>query len=260
VYRSRPVASTTVSVGSGNAYDVRYQNPNPTTNACKVKSIVNDVAGNLSSIFYDDVNIDWTPPTAVTTINDGKNSDINTVITSDSLSANWSSSKDPNSGISRYWYSIGTTPGAVNTLTWTSNLGDTLVTAKSLTLTAGQVYYFNVKSEDGAGLFSSVVSTNGQTVTVTTGVKDLQESNLVSVYPNPFTHSFEVSVTLTTDSDVDLAIVDALGKEVMQFHTKESKGTFTKTIDVNSLGLSSGNYFIKVKLNDKVLYKKIIKS
>jgi hypothetical protein len=260
VYRSRPVSSVTVSVGSGNANDARYQNPNPTTNACKVKSIVNDVAGNLSSIYYDDINIDWTAPTAVTAINDGKNADINTVVTSDSLSANWSSSKDPNSGISRYWYSIGTTPGAVNTLTWTSNLGDTLVTAKSLTLTAGQVYYFNVKSEDGAGLFSSVVSTNGQTVTVATGVKDMQESNLISVYPNPFTHSFEVSVTLTTDSDVDLAIVDALGKEVMQFHTKESKGTFTKTIDVNSLGLSSGSYFVKVKLNNNVLYKKMIKN
>ena len=260
VYRSRPVSSATVTVGSGNAYDARYQNPNPTTNACKVKSIVNDMAGNLSSIVYDDINIDWTPPTAVTTINDGKNADINTVVTSDSLSANWSSSKDPNSGISKYWYSIGTTPGAVNTRAWTSNLGDTLVTAKSLTLTPGQVYYFNVKSEDGAGMFSSVVSTNGQTVTVATGVKDLQESNLISVYPNPFTHSFEVSVTLTTDSDVDLAIVDALGKEVMQFHTKESKGIFTKTIDVNSLGLSSGSYFIKVKLNSNVLYKKMIKN
>ena len=260
VYRSRPVSSVTVSVGSGNTYDARYQNPNPTTNACKVKSIVNDVAGNLSSIYYDDINIDWTVPTAVTAINDGKNADINTVVTSDSLSANWSSSKDPNSGISKYWYSIGTTPGAINTRSWTSNLGDTLVTAKSLTLTAGQVYYFNVKSEDGAGLFSSVVSTNGQTVTVATGVKDMQESNLISVYPNPFTHSFEVSVTLTTDSDVDLAIVDALGKEVIQFHTKESKGTFTKTIDVNSLGLSSGSYFVKVKLNSNVLYKKMIKN
>ncbi len=260
VYRSRAVSSATVSVGSGNAYDARYQNTNPTTNSCKVKSIVNDVAGNLSSIYYDDVNIDWTVPTSVTIINDGKNADINTVVTSDSLSANWSSSKDPNSGISKYWYSIGTTPGALNTRSWTSNLGDTLVTAKSLTLTAGQVYYFNVKSEDGAGLFSSVVSTNGQTVTVATGVKDMQESNLISVYPNPFTHSFEVSVTLTTDSDVDLSIVDALGKEVIQFHTKESKGTFTKTIDVNSLGLSSGSYFVKVKLNSNVLYKKMIKN
>ena len=46
----------------------------------------------------------------------------------------------------------------------------------------------------------------------------------------------------------------------MQFHTKESKGTFTKTIDSNSLGLISGSYFVKVKLNNNVLYKKMIKN
>lgn len=259
VYRSRPISSVTVSVGTGNANDVRYQNPNPTTSSCKVKSIVNDVAGNLSSIDYDDINIDWTAPSNITSINDGKNTDINTVITSDSLSANWPSSKDPHSGISKYWYSIGTTPGATNTRGWTGNLADTLVTAKSLTLTAGQVYYFNVKSEDGAGLQSAVISTNGQTVNIATGVKDIQESNLISVYPNPFTNNFEISMTLINDSDVELSIVDALGKEVMVYHTKESKGVFTKTIDTNSLNLSNGTYFVKVKLNNEVLYKKMIK-
>lgn len=166
VYRSRPTTSVTVSVGSGNGNDARYQNVSPTQNACKVKSIVNDVAGNLSSIYYHDVNIDWTNPSNIATIKDGKAADINVVTTSDSLSANWSSSNDPNSAIARYWYSIGTSPGAVNTLTWTSNWGDTTVTAKNLTLVNGTTYYFNVKSENGAGLFSNVVSTNGQTVTV----------------------------------------------------------------------------------------------
>lgn len=166
VYRSRPTASVSVSVGSGNANDARYQNPNPTQNACKVKSIVNDAAGNLSSIYYHDVNIDWTAPSNITTINDGKANDINAVTTSDSLSANWRSSSDPNSAIARYWYSIGTSPGAVNTLTWTSNWGDTAVTVKNLSLVNGTVYYFNVKSENGAGLFSNVISTNGQTVSV----------------------------------------------------------------------------------------------
>ncbi len=166
VYRSRPTASVSVSVGSGNANDARYQNPNPTQNACKIKSIVNDVAGNLSSIYYHDVNIDWTNPSNITTIKDGKAADINAVVTSDSLSANWSSSNDPNSAIARYWYSIGTSPGAVNTLTWTSSWGDTTITAKNLVLVNGTTYYFNVKSENNAGLFSNVISTNGQTVTV----------------------------------------------------------------------------------------------
>ncbi|MCD6020206.1 MAG: N-acetylmuramyl-L-alanine amidase, negative regulator of AmpC, AmpD [Bacteroidetes bacterium] len=259
VYRSRPTASVNVSVGSGNANDARYQNPDPTQNACKVKSIVNDAAGNLSSIDYHDVNIDWTNPSNITSVNDGKSSDINVVITSDSLSANWSSSSDPNSAIAQYWYSIGTSPGAVNTLTWTNNWGDTTVTAKNLTLVNGTTYYFNVKSENGAGLFSNVISTNGQTVAIATGVQELTESNLVNVYPNPFNTSFVVSVDLNEDSEVNMTLIDARGREIISSKTKESKGTYTKTIDANSLNLSQGMYWVKIKYNDHELCKKLMK-
>lgn len=259
VYRSRPVASASVSVGSGNANDARYQNPNPTQNACKVKSIVNDVAGNLSSIYYHDVNIDWTNPLNIAVIKDGKAADINVVVTSDSLSANWSSSNDPNSAIASYWYSIGTSPGAVNTLTWTSNWGDTAVTAKNLVLVNGTTYYFNVKSENGAGLFSNIISTNGQTITIPTGVKELTESNLVKIYPNPFNQTFVVSLDLQNDSEVNMALIDALGREIISYQTKESKGVYTKTIDATSLNLSNGIYWVKIKYNDQELCKKLIK-
>lgn len=259
IYRSRPTASVSVSVGAGNANDIRYQNTNPTTFAAKVKSIVNDVAGNLSSIDYHDLNIDWTNPSNVTTINDGKTSDINVVVTSDSLSANWSSSNDPNSAIEQYWYSVGTSPGAVNTLTWTSNWGDTVAVAKNLVLTNGTTYYFNVKSENGAGLFSNVISTNGQTVSIATGVKELTESNLVNIYPNPFANSFVVSLDLQNDSEINMTLIDAAGREIISYQSKESSGTYSKTIDANSLNLSNGMYWVKIRYNGNELCKKLIK-
>jgi hypothetical protein len=260
VYRSRPTASVSVSVGSGNANDIRYQNPNPTQNAAKVKSIVNDGAGNLSSIYYHDLNVDWTPPTNVTMLNDGKAADINTVPFSDSLSANWLSSKDPHSGIEKYWYSIGTTPGATNTQTWTSNWGDTTVTVHNLVLTVGQVYYFNIKTENGAGLMSSVMSTNGQTVTsVATDVKELSNADMVNVYPNPFTQNFEVNIDLQTDTDLKVVLFDALGKEIIQFQSKESKGRYRKTIDTGALNLSQGVYWMTIKCNHQEFTKKLIK-
>jgi N-acetyl-anhydromuramyl-L-alanine amidase AmpD len=259
IYRSRPTTSVSVSVGTGNANDIRYQNPNPTTFAAKVKSIVNDVAGNLSTIDYEDLNVDWTNPSNITTINDGKTTDINVVITSDSLSANWTSSNDPNSAIAKYWYSIGTSPGAVNTLTWTSNWGDTAVTAKNLTLVNGTTYYFNVKSENGAGLFSNVISTNGQTVSIATSVKELTESDLVNIYPNPFANSFTVSLDLQNDSEINMTLIDAAGREIISYQTKESAGVYLKTIDANSLNLSRGMYWVKIKYNNQELCKKLIK-
>lgn len=260
IYRSRPTASVAVTVGTGNANDIRYQNPNPLQYAAKIKSIVNDAAGNLSSIDYYELNVDWTAPSNVLTINDGKATDINIVTTTDSLSANWSSSQDPHSAIARYWYSIGTTPGATNTQTWTSNWGDTTVTAHGLSLTPGQVYYFNVKTENGAGLFSGVTSTNGQTVTIATGVNEQALVDATHIYPNPFTHNFEVELNLDQDSDVELVLFDALGKEITSHRSKESKGLFKKTINTSLLDLSNGNYFMKVRVNTQECVKKLVKS
>lgn len=259
IYRSRPTYSVNVSVGAGNANDIRYQNPNPTTFSAKVKSIVNDSAENISAIYYHDLNIDWTPPTNITSINDGTGADINMVITSDSLSANWRSSKDTNSAVAQYWYSIGTSPGATNTLNWTSNWGDTTVTAKNLVLTNGTTYYFNVRAENGAGLMSNILSTDGQTVTIPTSVKELTESDQIQIYPNPFSNSFDIHLALEKDCEVNLLLIDAMGKEITRFTSKESAGDYHRVIDAQQFNLSNGVYWVKINYEHKELCKKLIK-
>lgn len=162
VYRSRP-NTVTVTVGPGPQNEIRYQNPNPTTPAAKIKSIAQDSAGNLSPIYYHDLNVDWTPPLNLVFINDGKGPDVQTIPLSDSLSANWSASSDPNSGISAYYYCIGTSPGSQNILNWTPSWPFTSVTVHSLTLQHNTTYYFSVYAENGAGLLSNTLTSNGQT-------------------------------------------------------------------------------------------------
>ncbi len=257
VYRSRTTNSITATVGSSNTNDIRYQNGSPTQSAAKIKSIVTDVAGNISSIDYHDINVDWTNPTNINSINDGKSSDVNNIITSDSLSANWTSSNDSHSAIARYWYSIGTNPGANNVLTWTSNWADTAVTVKNLVLSSGTTYYFNVKSENGAGLFSNIISSNGQTVSIPTTINELSENNSVNVYPNPFQNTLTISINLTTDAEITLCLTDVLGKEILKLITKESKGEYIKTIETTNL--SKGIYWLKINYNHQELIKKIIK-
>lgn len=162
VYRSR-YPNVLVTVGAGNANDLRYQNPNPSTPAGKIKSIVADSAGNLSNIAFVDVNVDWTPPTSVS-INDGIGNDIDTTYVTNELSANWSTSADSNSGISSYFYSVGTSPGDSNIVAWKYNWNFTNVTDTGLSLIYNQKYYYNVKTVNGAGLISLINSSNGQTV------------------------------------------------------------------------------------------------
>jgi PKD repeat protein/N-acetyl-anhydromuramyl-L-alanine amidase AmpD len=161
VYRSRN-ATASISVGAASTNDIRYQNPNPATVAAKIKSIVNDVAGNLSTITSKDLNIDWSAPSCVT-VSDGTGADKDTTNSLTTLSANWGASSDANSGIAKYWYAIGTTAGATNVVAWTDNLLNTSVTKTGLSLTPGQTYYFSIKSVNGAGL-NSICNSDGITV------------------------------------------------------------------------------------------------
>lgn len=261
VYRSR-VGSVNVNVGSGLANEMRYLNPGPMQNAGKIKSICQDSAGNLSSIYFHDVNVDWTPPTNIAFVNDGPGADIITVNTTDSLRANWGNSTDTNSAIYRYWYSIGTAPGATNTQTWTSNWAATSVTAHTLNLTQGFVYYFNIKAENGAGLFSNVISSNGQkvdTATINIGIKENAGLIGLAVFPNPFNDQINFKLYNAQNSKIKIALIDILGKELKAIELKEESGKIEQKMNISGLDIKAGTYFLKVEIEGKAFYKKLLK-
>ncbi|OGS27587.1 MAG: hypothetical protein A2297_03650, partial [Elusimicrobia bacterium RIFOXYB2_FULL_48_7] len=65
---------------------------------------------------------DTTPPAAPAVVRDGTGSDESATTSTTQLSANWDSGADAQSGISKYWYAIGTQQsgaGASNTKAWT---------------------------------------------------------------------------------------------------------------------------------------------
>lgn len=259
VYRSRP-STVTVSVGNGMANDMRYRNPGPLQFAGKVKSICQDSAGNLSPIFYHDVNVDWTSPALISVVNDGPGTDINLVYTTDSLRANWSPSADSNSAVVRYWYSIGTAPGSTNTLGWTSNWGATAVTANSLNLMHNTIYYFNVKAENGAGLFSAVSSSNGQKVDTTGGTVGVQNDAVKTgwnVYPNPFTNRLSVKMSSQFPSEFRLRLLNVLGQELKKYVFKV-EGETEQNLPLPET-LSPGVYWLEINGEDSTYYKKLIR-
>nr|MDA8132504.1 hypothetical protein [Elusimicrobiota bacterium] len=106
--------------------------------------------------------VDATPPAPVTYVHDGLGADESCSTSIDTLSANWDLSSDAQSGISRYWYAIGTTAGAVDLVDWTDNGVSTSVSRSGLSLVDGTTYYFSVKAGNNAGLQSSVLSSDGQ--------------------------------------------------------------------------------------------------
>ncbi len=109
----------------------------------------------------DGITVDASAPTIPSVVDDGQ-------FTTDatSLHASWSSS-DPDSGVVKYYYSIGTSAGATNVADWTDAGLNTSVTRAGLSLTNGGAYFINVKALNGAGAYSAVGSTDGIIVDAT---------------------------------------------------------------------------------------------
>jgi hypothetical protein len=125
-------------------------------NVAELNTLVQDMSGAS----------DETAPSTPSGLVDGSTgTDIDTQTGTTSLSASWTASTDSESGIAGYWYSIGTTAGATNTVDWTDNGTNTSFTKTGLTLTVGTTYFVNVKAENGAGLMSSVASSDGVQIT-----------------------------------------------------------------------------------------------
>lgn len=134
---------------------------------------VRDAGGLYSSwVSYDvnaesarDFGTDTTAPTGGT-VYDGTEAGVDKTFSDTSLSnlsANWSGFSFTVSGISKYEYSIGTSPGATDTKAWTDHGTNTSVTASGLTLQTSRPYYFNVRATDNAGN-TTIRSSNGQLV------------------------------------------------------------------------------------------------
>jgi len=105
--------------------------------------------------------VDLSPPSQPTVTDDGAFTTSGT-----QLHATWASS-DAQSGIAKYEYAIGTTAGGVETLGWTNAGVSTDKTITGLTLVSGTRYYISVRATNGAGLVSSVGTSDGILVDAT---------------------------------------------------------------------------------------------
>jgi hypothetical protein len=199
-YSGSPVtASASFTLANGTRYHWQAR----TKDAGGLYSSWTDFGGNANGSPADvDLGIDTSAP-STGTVYDGSNTGVQSNYTSgslSSLSANWQGFSDATSGLVTYDYSIGTTAGATNVLTWT-NTTSTSFAATGLVLRTSQSYFVNVRARDEAGNVSSVVTSSGQqvapTLAFTVSAPTLAFSALSPV--NSYADSKSLTVTTSTN-------------------------------------------------------------
>lgn len=158
VYKSRS-ESALVSVGANK--EIRYENQDVNTSACRIKSVVTDINGNFSANSGKDINIDFSAPLQISKVNDGLAEDIDVTYDNSQLQANWTEAVEENSYITNYEYCIGTNIGSNDVVDWTDNGLQTNVTHTGLSLNSLNTYYFTVRAKNIVGLYSAEKSSDG---------------------------------------------------------------------------------------------------
>jgi hypothetical protein len=130
---------------------------------------------NRGNIILTNSVMDTSPPDKLK-VNDGTGEDIDFSFSTTEISASWDLARDEESGISRYWYRIGTSPGGAEVLDWIDNgLEKSFTTSRThFSLVRGQKYYVTVKAVNGVGLSTESIS-DGFTVNSTPDFIAFQE-------------------------------------------------------------------------------------
>ena len=246
IYRSR-TNNETVTVGA-NA-DAQYQNSNPSTPACLIESIVTDMAGNLSSLVSRNVNIDWTKPT-LSTIADGLSADEDSTTNTSEISANWQAGIDANSGISEYYYCVGTSSFSDNVVAWTNNANNLNFTETGLSLNLGTTYYVSIKAINAAGLVSDTLCSDGNKVVVYVSVENNNITDKVDIYPIP-ANNF---VNIVTKSNILAIKVFDINAKAIDIDINNISGNYL----INTSSLSDGIYILKIYFDNEINSHKFI--
>jgi len=91
------------------------------------------------------------------------------------------------------------------------------------------------------------------------GIIDLESRIDLNIAPNPTADMTTVTMSLKTAANVQLAIVDLLGKNVKNILSKEmSNGTHRFDIDLSTY--DSGVYFLRIFVDENMLMKKVVKN
>lgn len=80
----------------------------------------------------------------------------------------------------------------------------------------------------------------------------------MQVYPNPATDKVTLSYTLTQSGDVNITIMDVMGRVVMSENQGKKEAGFAYRTNINTSNMSNGTYFYTVEVNGAKSTNKLV--
>jgi hypothetical protein len=241
VYRSRFTNGTVnVTVGACPNCDIRFENTSPNISAGLIRSVNRDSAMLFSAVAQQYYDVDWTPAIIVQPL-DGNAADIDTTSNLTLIEGNWTLGVDTNSGAFDHWYCIGTTPGDSDFVAWTNNGFGTAFSIPT-TLTQGQWYYIGLRVENGAGLWTTIDTSDGQIADIGSGL--LEQASGWSLHPNPVVYELVLNSSSTARVE-QVDIYDANGKLASSVRVPQNRSV-NAPIRINVGSLAAGRYTLVI--------------
>lgn len=253
VFKSR-TSLAPVTVGANR--NMRYESVGAVATG-KVEALSKDATNLWSDAVTSFYVIDLTAPT-FDFVSDGSASDVDTFY-STTIFGNWEMT-DIHSGIANYEYAIGTTPNGTDIISWTNSGGATFASQLLTSPIYNQIYYYSIRSANGAGLNSAAFTSDGQILLDTATVVDTtSHASLVdlgnaltqiNVFPNPTINELQFD---QFDAPFLVQLTDLNGKIVLQ------KKITTDDKKMNLSSVSKGLYHLVLSSDKAFIVKEIVK-
>ncbi|MBT6777135.1 T9SS type A sorting domain-containing protein, partial [bacterium] len=211
-----------------------------------------DAVTNVGSIVSSDgFGLDQSAPTTGN-VYDAIEGDLTWSNVFDTLFSSWNGFQDEYSGVYSYEYSVGTSSGSQDFISWT-NIDSLTNFTLNTELSHGTTYYTSVRATDLVDNVSNSVSSNGVTIDTTSPVLSLMVETAVN---DPLFQGSDSSITLIWEGSDDLSGVAlyeyALGTSLGSTDLVEWTETGTDlSVVINDLNLEDGStYYGSVRAFD----------
>ncbi|MGI8892004.1 MAG: T9SS type A sorting domain-containing protein, partial [Bacteroidia bacterium] len=77
------------------------------------------------------------------------------------------------------------------------------------------------------------------------------------ITPNPFTDKAEISIMIYQSGNVKIDLVDLMGRTVKNISEKDMESDIEYTFEINSDGINSGIYFLRIQSPDGLVTEKL---